>query len=97
KDLARPIEGRNVVVVEDVLDQGNTLYTITRMIWAMNPKSVEVVTLLDKPEGRQIDFEADYVGFKVPNEFVVGWGLDYKHKYRDLSFIGVVKNIEEEL
>ena len=90
KDLERPLKDKNVLIVEDVLDTGRTLKLITEMIKSQEPASLEVVTLLDKPARRAVDFEANYVGFKIPDAFVVGWGLDYDQKYRDLTFVGVI-------
>ncbi len=90
RDLERPFDGKNVIVVEDIVDTGRTLDTLVKLLEEKNPASVEVVTLLDKPERRVVDFEADYVGFEIPDAFVVGWGLDYDQKYRDLNFIGVL-------
>ncbi len=90
RDLERPFDGKNVIVVEDIVDTGRTLDTLVKLLEEKNPASVEVVTLLDKPERRIVDFEADYVGFEIPDAFVVGWGLDYNQKYRDLNFIGVL-------
>ena len=94
KDLDRPLKNKNVIIVEDIVDTGRTLKTITEMVRSQEPASLDVVTLLDKPERRVVDFEADYVGFKIPDVFVIGWGLDYDQKYRDLTFIGVIS--EEE-
>lgn len=90
RDIDRPLEGKEVIIVEDIVDTGRTLKIIKDMISSQEPDGVEVVTLLDKPDRRVNDFEADYVGFRIPDAFVVGWGLDYDQKYRDLPFIGVV-------
>lgn len=92
KDLDRPITGKNVIVVEDILDTGRTLKVIREMIQSQEPASLDLVTLLDKPERRVNDLEADYVGFRIPDAFVVGWGLDYDQKYRDLTFVGVLND-----
>ena len=92
KDLDRDIEGRHVLIVEDIVDTGRTLKLLVEMLKAKNPASLEVIALLDKPERRVVDFQADYVGFSIPDAFAVGWGLDYDQKYRDLTFVGVVKN-----
>lgn len=91
KDLDRDVEGRNVVVVEDIVDTGQTLRSILEMIEKKNPASLEVCVLLDKPVRRKVRLEADYIGFQIPDRFVVGWGLDYDQKYRDLPFIGVLE------
>ena len=90
KDLDRSLRGKHVLVVEDIIDTGRTLKVLTKMLLEMEPESLEVVTLLDKPDRRVVEFEADYTGFRIPDVFVVGWGLDFDQKYRDLSFIGVL-------
>ena len=90
KDLDRSIEGRNVIVVEDIIDTGMTLHLLLDMLRKKKPKSLEVAALLDKPERRRVYMKADYTGFQIPDEFVVGWGLDYDQKYRDLTFIGII-------
>lgn len=91
KDLDENLEGKDLLLVEDILDSGKTLSYITTLLKARNPASIKVCTLLDKPERREADITADYSGFPVPNEFVVGYGLDYAQKYRNLPFIGVLK------
>ncbi|WP_099224495.1 hypoxanthine phosphoribosyltransferase [Listeria costaricensis] len=91
KDLNTSVDGRDVLIVEDIIDSGRTLSYLVDLIKYRRAKSVKLVTLLDKPEGRNVDIEADYVGFIVPNEFVVGYGLDYAEKYRNLPYIGVLK------
>jgi len=91
KDLDRDVKGKHILVVEDIIDTGRTLKVLTKMLLEMEPLSLEVATLLDKPDRRVVDFEADYVGFKIPDVFVVGWGLDFDQRYRDLSFVGVIK------
>lgn len=91
KELERSVKGKNVVIVEDILDTGRTLKLIREMILDQEPASLEIMTLLDKPERRVNDLEADYVGFRIPNVFAVGWGLDFDQKYRDLTFVGVYK------
>ena len=91
KDLARSIEGNHVVIVEDIVDTGQTLHLLTEMLQERNPASLELAVLLNKPSRRKVCLDADYVGFDIPDEFVVGWGLDYDQKYRDLPYIGVVK------
>ncbi len=92
KDLDIPIEGYDILVVEDILDSGRTLSYILEMLKSRNPKSIKLCTLLDKPEARKAEIYADYVGEKIPNEFVVGYGLDYNEKYRNLPFIGVLSS-----
>ena len=91
KDLDEAIEGKDVLIVEDIIDSGRTLYYLIDILKKRNPKSVHLCTLLDKPERRVKDVKVDYVGFNIPDEFVVGYGLDYAQKYRNLPFIGVVE------
>ena len=91
KDIYVNIEGKDVIIVEDILDTGKTLYYIRELLMAREPNSIRICTLLDKPERRKADISADYVGFIVPDEFVVGYGLDYDERYRNLPFIGVLK------
>ncbi len=91
KDLNEPIEGRHVILVEDIIDSGHTLAYLTRLFRHRSPASLEVVTLLDKPSRREVDIDLFWTGFSVPNEFVVGYGLDYNQKYRNLPYIGVLK------
>ena len=91
KDLSEDITGRHVIVVEDILDSGNTLSYLFQLLKARNPASLKLVTLLDKPSRRTKPIQADYVGFTVPDEFVVGYGLDYDELYRNLPYIGVLK------
>jgi hypoxanthine phosphoribosyltransferase len=91
KDLDDPIEHRNVIIVEDIVDSGRTLDYLLRMLRQRNPATLHVCTLLDKVECREIDVPIDYVGFEVPDAFVVGYGLDYAEHYRQLPFIGVLK------
>ncbi|MBE6811602.1 MAG: hypoxanthine phosphoribosyltransferase [Ruminococcaceae bacterium] len=91
KDLDRDIAGYDLLIVEDILDSGMTLSYIKEILLARKPRSIRVCTLLDKPERRKSDIYADYSGFEVPNEFVVGYGLDFAQKYRNLPFIGVLK------
>ena len=94
KDLDEPLEGKDVLIVEDIIDSGRTLYYLIDILKKRNPKSVHLCTLLDKPERRVKDVKVDYVGFNIPDEFVVGYGLDYAQKYRNLPFIGVVEGLE---
>ena len=91
KDLTRDIEGRHVIIVEDILDSGVTLAYLKKYLLNRDPASVRIVTLLDKPSRRKSDIVADYIGFECPNEFVVGYGLDYAEKYRNLPYVGVLK------
>ena len=91
KDLNTSIEGRNVVIVEDIIDSGHTLSYLVRILQERRPASLRIMTLLDKPERREVDIHVDWVGFSIPNEFVVGYGLDYNEVYRNLPFIGVLK------
>lgn len=91
KDLDEPLEGKDVLVVEDIIDSGRTLSYLIEILKKRNPASIRLCTLLDKPERRVTDVKVDYVGFNIPDEFVVGYGLDYAQKYRNLPFIGVVE------
>ena len=91
KDIDHDIEGRDVLILEDILDSGRTLKLIVELFAARKPKSVKICTLLDKPTGRTEDLKADYVLFTVPDAFVVGFGLDYQDYYRNLPFVGVLK------
>lgn len=91
KDLSEPIDDKNVIIVEDIIDSGNTLSFITKYFAAKNAKSVRIATLLNKPSRREVEIDVDYVGFEVPDEFVVGYGLDYREYYRNLPYIGVLK------
>jgi len=91
KDLDVDITGRDVLILEDILDTGRTLKKIKELLLSRGPKSVKICTLLDKPEGRKVELDADYVGFTIPDAFVVGFGLDYDESYRNLPFVGIVK------
>ncbi|MCL6517386.1 hypoxanthine phosphoribosyltransferase [Alicyclobacillus sp.] len=91
KDLERPVEGRHVVIVEDIIDTGLTLAYLKEILLHRRAASVKVAALFDKPEGRKMEIEADYRGFIVPNEFIVGYGLDYAERYRNLPYVGVLK------
>jgi hypoxanthine phosphoribosyltransferase len=91
KDLEKPIEGRNVLIVEDIIDTGHTLDYLTRILRERNPASLRVCTLLNKPDRREVDIPIDYLGFDIPNKFVIGYGLDYGEIYRNLPFVGVLK------
>ncbi len=92
KDLDASIEGKDLLIVEDILDSGRTLNYIREILLARNPKSIKICTLFDKPERREVDLYADYIGSCVPNEFIVGYGLDYDEYYRNLPYIGVLKS-----
>jgi hypoxanthine phosphoribosyltransferase len=91
KDLNKSIEGRNVLIVEDIIDSGNTLDYLVRILQERQPASLRIVTLLDKPERREVVMPVDWVGFSIPNDFVVGYGLDYNEIYRNLPYIGVLR------
>ncbi|KLI75853.1 MULTISPECIES: hypoxanthine phosphoribosyltransferase [Lacticaseibacillus] len=91
KDLDASVKDRNVLIVEDIVDTGRTLKYLTDIFKTRQAKSVRICALMDKPEGRVVDVQADYVGTTVPNEFVVGYGLDYAERYRNLPYIGVLK------
>lgn len=91
KDLSENIEGRDIIVVEDILDSGNTLSYLLQLLLARHPASIRLCTLLDKPSRRTKPVQADYVGFTVEDLFVVGYGLDYAEKYRNLPYIGILK------
>lgn len=90
KDLDNPIEGKDVLIVEDIIDSGNTLRYLVDLLYTRKPNSIKICTLLDKPERRVTDVAVDYVGFQIPDKFVVGYGLDYVQKYRNLPYIGVI-------
>lgn len=91
RDLSEPIEGKHLIIVEDILDSGNTLYYLRDVLNARKPASIAICTLLDKPERRQKPITADYMGFEIPDAFVVGYGLDYAERYRNLPYVGIVK------
>jgi hypoxanthine phosphoribosyltransferase len=92
KDLDVPIEGRNVLVVEDIIDSGLTLSYLLRNLEAREPASLEICALLTKPARREIDIECRYIGFEIPNRFVIGYGLDFAERYRNLPFVGVIRD-----
>ena len=96
KDLDTTIEGKNVLVVEDIIDSGRTLSYLLQNLKTRNPKSLKLCTLLDKPDRRVCDVKVDYVGFEIPDEFVVGFGLDLDQQYRNLPYIGCVELEDEE-
>jgi len=91
KDLDKPIEGKDVLIVEDIIDSGHTLKYLRGLLLARNPASLRIVTLLSKPARREVDVPVDWVGFEIPDKFVIGYGLDYNERYRDLPYIGVLK------
>lgn len=91
KDLDEPLEGKDVIIIEDIIDSGRTLSHLMKLLEARKPKSLGLCTLLDKPDRRVVDVHVDYTGFAIPDEFVVGYGLDYDQKYRNLPYIGIVK------
>ncbi len=91
KDTDANLEGRNVLIVEDIIDSGNTLYNLKKLLNARAPSSVNIVTLLDKPERREVPMEPEYTCFVIEDEFVVGYGLDYAEQYRNLPYVGVLK------
>ena len=91
KDLDESIEGRDVILIEDILDSGRTLSYLVRILKERKPASFKVVTLLDKPDRRVVDIEPDMTGFEIPDRFVVGYGLDCAQKYRNLPYIGVIE------
>lgn len=95
KDLNEDIEGKDVLIVEDIVDTGLTLHYLVDYIKSRNPRSVKVCCFLDKPSRRKVDVEVDYVGFEIPDKFVVGYGLDYAQKYRNLPYVSVLE--EEDL
>ena len=94
KDLDESIENKEVLIVEDIIDSGNTLYYLMDILKKRHPASLRLCTLLDKPDRRVKDVKVDYCGFEIPDEFVVGYGLDYAQKYRNLPYIGVVEGLK---
>lgn len=91
KDLDVPLAGKDILIVEDILDSGLTLSYIKELLESRGPRSIRIATLLDKPSRRKVDLQPDYIGFSVPDEFVIGYGLDYDEKYRNLPYIGILK------
>ena len=91
RDLDIPVKGRDIIIAEDIVDTAKTISIITKLLKYRGAKSVEVVTLLDKPEGRVVEFTPKYIGTTIPKEFVVGFGLDYDERYRNLPYVGVLK------
>ena len=91
KDLDVPLAGKDILIVEDILDSGLTLCYFKELLESWGPRSIRIATLLDKPSRRKVDLQADYIGFSVPDELVIGYGLDYDEKYRNLPNIGILK------
>ena len=91
KDLDCPIVGRDIILVEDIVDTGFTLKNVKEMLYNKGARSVKIVTMLDKKENRLVPIEAEYVGFEIPNAFVIGFGLDFNQKFRNLPYIGILK------
>lgn len=91
KDMSHDICDKDVLIIEDIIDSGNTMKSLTALLEHRGAKSIRVCAFLDKPSRRQTDFEADYIGYSIPDEFVVGYGLDYDEKYRNLPYIGVLE------
>lgn len=92
QELDEDIEGKNVLIVEDIVDSGNTLFHLKKLLLGRNPQSLKIITLLDKPERRAVEIETDYCGFEIPDKFVVGYGLDFAQQYRNLPYIGVIQD-----
>ncbi|MDI6634916.1 hypoxanthine phosphoribosyltransferase [Pantoea dispersa] len=95
KDLDEDIRGKNVLIVEDIIDSGNTLSKVREILQLREPKSLAICTLLDKPERREVEVPVEFVGFTIPDEFVVGFGIDYAQRYRHLPYIGKVTLLDE--
>ncbi len=91
KDLDEPLSGKNVIIVEDIIDSGRTLSHLVKLLGQRGPKTMALCTLLDKPSRRLVDVDVKYTGFQIPDEFVVGYGLDYDQKYRNLPYIGKIE------
>ena len=91
KDLDDTMENKEVIIVEDIIDSGRTLHYLIPVLKQRNPKSIRLCALLNKPDRREVEVQIDYLGFDIPDEFVIGYGLDYAQKYRNLPFIGVVE------
>lgn len=91
KDLDVPLEGKDILIIEDILDSGLTLSYIKELLESRGPRSIKIATLLDKPDRRKVNLTAEYIGYAVPDEFVIGYGLDYDERYRNLPYIGILK------
>ncbi len=89
-ELGADIKGKNIIIIEDIVDSGNTLYALKNLLLKREPKSIKICAMLNKQDRRETDIEADYIGAEIPDEFVVGYGLDYAEKYRELPYIGVL-------
>lgn len=94
KDLDEPLQGKNVIIVEDIIDSGRTLNHLVNLLGQRHPKSMAICTLLDKPSRRVVEVEVKYTGFQIPDEFVVGYGLDYDQRYRNLPYIGIIEFVD---
>ena len=94
KDLDVDIDGKNVLIVEDIIDSGLTLSNLVGALKTRNPKSLKLCTLLDKPQRRKVNMKVDYVGFVIEDKFIVGYGIDYAEKFRNLPYIGIVEDVE---
>jgi hypoxanthine phosphoribosyltransferase len=95
-ELTEDIAGRDVLVVEDIVDSGRTVQHLRKFLGTKKPRTIKVCTLLNKPERREVDVLIDYVGFNIPNKFVIGYGLDYQQKYRNLPYLAVLNRVDEE-
>lgn len=95
KDLDDPIEGENILIVEDIIDSGRTLYYLIEYLKSKKPKSIKLCALFNKPDRREFDVNVDWTGFEIPDEFIVGYGLDYAQRYRNLPYIGILHFDEE--
>ncbi|MBP5405048.1 MAG: hypoxanthine phosphoribosyltransferase [Clostridia bacterium] len=95
KDVNHPIAGQNVIIVEDIIDSGCTLSYLKRVLEQRDPKSIKICTILDKPSRRKVEFTGDYVGFEIPDEFVIGYGLDFDGRYRNLKDVCVLELTED--
>lgn len=93
-DLKRDIKGKHVLIIEDIIDTGNTLLNLKNMLLKREPESLKICTFVDKPDRRKVDIEADFCGRVIPDEFVVGYGLDFDERYRELPYVGVLKSYE---
>ena len=91
KDLDTDIEGKDILIAEDIIDSGITLFNLIKLLKERNPKSIKICTFLNKAERREVDMKVDYIGFDIPNEFIVGYGLDYAEKYRNFPYVGILK------
>ncbi len=91
KDLSMPVKDRHILIAEDIVDSGRTLNAVINLLRSRGAKSIEVVTMLDKPEGRKIDYKPKYIGVSIPKVFVVGYGLDYQERYRNVPYVGILK------